>query len=180
MPPACYFAGPVTPVIMFNKIAFIRLLACISVTGIIACSHYDELQQNGTVSSAAEQSHNAGEDCMRCHHDADNEASERWWNIAGTVYRPGGAFASAAGTVQLWTGLRGTGTLLCSLPIDRSGNFYTEKIIDLKGGYFPIVIAGSDTFAMSEKVTGTDQYKSCNNCHGHNGNGINTPVITLQ
>lgn len=165
---------------MLNKIPHMLWLVFTSMLFIFACSHYDELERNGTVSTAGENSHNAGEDCMRCHHSSGNEASERWWNVAGTVYYSSGSIASAAGTVQLWTGPRATGKLVYSLPIDRSGNFYTEKISNFRDGYFPIIISGSDTTAMEEPVSGDNVYKSCNSCHGHNGNGLNTPRISIN
>jgi hypothetical protein len=147
----------------------------------IACSHYDDLQRNGRESTATASSHNPGRDCMQCHHDSKNSASwERWWNIAGTVSGPGGQPVSSRGTVEIWTGPHGTGTRLYSLPVDHTGNFYSEKISTFRDGYYPIVIADGDTLAMQGMVGGDNVYKSCNSCHGNNGNGLNTPPITLK
>jgi hypothetical protein len=158
---------------MFNKNSLVWALTIATMFSVIACSHYDEWQRNGIVSTSGSGSHNAGQDCMRCHHDSKNEASGKWWNAAGTIFSGGGAPASSAGTVQLWTGPNATGKLVYNLPIDRNGNFYTQKISNFRDGYFPIVISGNDTVFMPEKVSGSDVYKSCNNCH--NGS-ITTPI----
>jgi hypothetical protein len=163
---------------MLRKITATLFLLTIVLIG--ACSHYDELQKNGKESTLTARSHNAGEDCMTCHHDAGSEAYSRWWYVAGTAYSSDGTIAASAGEVQLWTGPRATGSLIYKLPIDENGNFYTEKIINFRGGYFPVIISANDTFAMSEMVNGDNIYKSCNNCHGHNGNDLNTPAITLK
>jgi hypothetical protein len=146
----------------------------------IACSHYDELERDGIVSTSNAHSHNAGEDCMRCHHDKKNEASGRWWNVAGTIYYSSGEIASSAGVVELWTGPQATGKLVYRLPIDNSGNIYTQKISNFRDGYYPIIIHGNDTTYMPARVYGDDVYKSCNSCHGHNGDGLNTAVITIN
>lgn len=145
------------------------------------CNHYDDIQRSGIVSSQDEESHNEGQNCMTCHHDSKNEASEKWWYVAGTLYEDNaGNNEAKEGLVQLWTGPLATGTLLCSLPLDKEGNFYTQKIIDFQGGYFPIVIYKNDTFPMPEKVTGNFLNESCNSCHGNNANGKNTPVIHVN
>lgn len=161
---------------MFNRNNLVRVFITAITFSIIACSHYDELQKSGTVSTSSSSSHNAGQDCMRCHHDSKNEASFKWWNAAGTVYSNNGAPASSAGNVQLWTGPHASGKLIYDLPIDRNGNFYTQKISNFRDGYYPIIICGNDTVAMQEKVSGSDVYKSCNNCHS----GTTTLPIALN
>lgn len=168
---------------MFSKITYVKSLPAfifLSALILIACSHYDQLERDGIVSTSNASSHNSGENCMRCHHDKKNEASEKWWNVAGTVYYNNGDIASSGGTVELWTEPGGTGKLVYRLPIDNSGNFYTQKISNFRDGYYPIIIHGNDTTHMTGKVSGDDVYKSCNSCHGLNGNGLNTPQITLN
>lgn len=159
------------------SILFLLAIAFIVVSG---CNHYDELKSSGSDSSPSEKSHEAGNDCMSCHHNNNNGASSRWWYVAGTAYQANAVKEATEGEVQLWTGQAATGTKIYSMKIDQNGNFYTQKIIDFKGGYFPVVIYKNDTFPMLEKILGTDLNKSCNNCHGNNGNGINTPKITLN
>jgi hypothetical protein len=155
-----------------NRLNLTITLLCSLSLVIISCSHYDELQSNGDVSSANGNSHNAGRNCMQCHHDSKNEASEKWWYVAGSI-----AGAQKGGVVQLWTERNARGNLLLSLPIDQSGNFYTEKIIDFKGGYYPIIIHGTDTLKMLEQVNGASLSRSCNDCHGNNGNGQQLPLL---
>jgi hypothetical protein len=129
-----------------------------------ACNHYDEIMKNGKESSVNEKSHNAGRGCMSCHHDNGNEASEKWWYVAGTVYS-GGSPAANSGFIELWTDSNRTGEMLYRVPVDRAGNFYTAKIFNFKGGFFPVYVSNSNTFkAMQSKTTDG----SCNNsgCHG--------------
>jgi hypothetical protein len=162
-------------------------LLSLSIILIESCSHYDEIQKSGRESSASEKSHNAGKDCMSCHHDNSNEASGTgtWWSFAGTVYNNNLSVAASGGTVELWTGPKATGTFLYRVKIDGNGNCYTSKIFDFKGGYYPVIIKNNptssiDTSYMTNKISGDNLYKSCNNCHGNNGDGINTPKITFN
>lgn len=129
-----------------------------------SCSHFDELKNNGEESSSDGNSHNAGENCMRCHNDGKNEASEKWWYIAGTVYEEDDKVAGAAGSIELWTEADRKGTLVYKLQVDASGNFYTEKIIDFKGGFYPVFVSndGKDVKEMSTKTT----VGACGSCHG--------------
>lgn len=138
-----------------------------------SCSHFDELQKNGEESTVSESSHNAGQNCMRCHNDNNNEASEKWWNIAGTVYDEDDQVAGASGSIELWTESDRKGTLLYKVQVDQSGNFYTEKIVDFKGGFYPVFVSndGKDVEAMPSKVnTG-----ACGSCHG-----VSTPRIEID
>jgi hypothetical protein len=136
--------------------------------------HYDEIQKNGKESTASEDSHNAGQNCMRCHHDERNEASGTgtWWYFAGTAYTSNGSVVKSGGVVELWSEAGGKGNLIYKVPIDKAGNFYTSKIIDLRGGFFPRIISnnGQDT-SMSQKATGLVD-GACNNCHGISTNKI--------
>lgn len=142
---------------------------------ISSCNHYDELQKNAKESMAGDdESHNAGQNCMSCHNKGGfNEAVQDggWWNIAGTAFN--GANYAKDGSVELWTEANRTGTLIYKLSIDDLGNFYTGKIVNFRGGAFPVLIDknGNIKKAMqSSTVNG-----SCNSCHG-----INTPVISFN
>ena len=127
---------------------------------IVACSHYDSLEKSGEESKADGKSHNAGKDCMSCHNSSSNEASENWRNVAGTIYKSNSPLSNSS--VQLWSEPGGKGFKIASLVSDKSGNFYTEKIIDFKGGCYPIAINGTDTLFMDEsKYNGG----GCNSCH---------------
>ena len=161
----------------FNLIIFILIISFIS------CNHYDSIQTGGRESTENGRSHHSGEDCMNCHHDPSNGASSSgyWWYIAGTAYNNDGSIAKS-GTVEFWSALDSTTTLVHSLPVDRNGNFYTSKIIDFKGGIYPKVISTSGSLLsdtiMVQAVTFSNA--SCNSCHGHNYDGRNQPHVTFK
>jgi len=150
-------------------ISFI-VVATVAIQG---CSHYDDIMKNGKESAADGSSHNAGRNCMECHHDASNEASEenRWWYFAGTVFDQGTPAASA-GHIELWTRPGRSGKLLYKVPVDRSGNFYTAKIFSFEGGFYPVFV--SNTGALKEMTTKTAE-GACNSCHG-----VSEPRITIN
>lgn len=128
-----------------------------------SCSHYDDIMQNAEESTVDGDSHNAGRNCMSCHHDSKSEAHEKWWYVAGSAYDKLSNHASSAGVVELWTKPNRTGEKLYALKIDASGNFYTQKIIDFKGGFYPVVVANNGTVkAMTTQTT----QGACNSCHG--------------
>lgn len=135
----------------------------------ISCSHFDQLEKNGKESSPDAESHNAGQNCMRCHNDGKNEASEYWWNVAGTVFHddePDGK----AGQIELWTEAGRKGTLLYTLQVDHSGNFYSQKIIDFKGGFYPVFVG--DEGKKVKSMTSKTNTGACGSCHG-----VSTPHI---
>ncbi len=78
-------------------------IAFILATTLVACSHYDEIQSNPKESGGKEdESHNMGQNCMKCHNDNNNEASsEGWWNVAGTAYDSNKDLAKSRGYVEL-------------------------------------------------------------------------------
>lgn len=142
-----------------------KLIVCLSAVFslfIIACSHYDQLQKNGKESKASGKSHNAGQDCMKCHNDNSNEASsEAWWYVAGTVYTASGSINTNA-RIEIWSEPEAKGYKITSLPADKNGNFYTEKILKFNNGSYPIAISGNDTTYMISAFNG----QGCNSCHG--------------
>lgn len=159
----------------YRKLGIVALL----IGGFIAgsCNHYDELK-SGDESGGKEESHNGGEDCMRCHHDNSNEASEKWWYVAGTVYDANGDPTKNA-EIQLWTDTNGTGQLIYRLTPDKEGNFYTQRIIDFKGGCYPYIKYGSKAIWMPIKLGLNDLTKSCNNCHGNGGGALPASKLLL-
>ena len=100
--------------------------------GLVACSHYNEIQKDPKESMAGDdESHNPGQNCMSCHNDNKNEASfEGWWNIGGTAYKNNKTVKT--GSVELWTGPDRTGSLLYKLAIDENGNFNKSTITNNK------------------------------------------------
>ena len=75
---------------------------------------------NGTAS------HNNGQNCMNCHKDGGS-GEGGCFLIAGSVYDSTETVANPNGTVKLFSGLNGTGTLKATLHVDGKGNFLPES-----------------------------------------------------
>lgn len=167
---------------MTSSTKFIFFLIAIIVL-FISCSHYDSIQTSGRESVAGEKSHNAGKDCMSCHHDNSSSASSSgtWWYFAGTAYNADGSIATS-GRVELWSDSLAQKTLIYSVPIDRGGNFYTSKIFNFGNSVYPKLVsdinAAFDTIMKPQLVTFSSS--SCNSCHSHNTDGRNQPHITFR
>ena len=97
-------------------------------------------------------SHNAGQDCLRCHRD---------FGVAGTVYRTDGSAYSGA-TVRLTTAASGGGTVVLALTSDAAGNFYTSQSVGFGTGlYTDVAGTGGARRSMVAAVTSG----ACNSCH---------------
>jgi hypothetical protein len=98
-------------------------------------------------------SHNAGQDCLRCHRGQ--------FGVAGTVYRADGT-AYLGATVRLTTAADGGGTSVLSVTADASGNFYTAQSVGFGSGlYADVTGTGGSRRAMQAAVTSG----ACNSCH---------------
>lgn len=152
---------------MFKLTLLLFIMAMI----IVSCSHYDELNKNGKESiTGSTESHNSGKNCMTCHNQSGNEAVSEggWWNIAGTAYN-NGAIANN-GFIELWTQPNQKGKRIYQLPIDAKGNFYTAKIVNFEGGFYPVLLDKDKNpiDSMNTKInTG-----NCSSCHGVSTNLI--------
>lgn len=156
---------------MYKSLIAILVLAFI----VGSCSHYDDIQKNAKESMAGDdESHNSGQNCMSCHNQGGNSEAVReggWWNIAGTAYQSGRV--ARDGSVELWTGPNRTGSLIYKLAIDELGNFYTGKIVNFKGGAFPILVDKNGN--ISKAMQSSTVNGSCNSCHG-----VSTSVISFN
>jgi len=133
-----------------------------------ACKH-GKCEDGGT-SSASRESHNAGANCMNCHH-ADGEG-EVCWTIGGTVYDHAGSQPMSGVRVRLFTQPLGKGTVAFSEVSDRTGNVYTSRDVALSNGLYPAVIsANGDTAFMSERILDG----ACNRCHGSTTGVVELP-----
>jgi hypothetical protein len=102
--------------------------------------------------SSPSASHNAGQDCLRCHRD---------FGVAGTVYRADGSAYSGA-TVRLTTAASGGGSVILSVTTDASGNFHTSQSVGFGSGLFADVAGtGGARRSMEAAVTSG----ACNSCH---------------
>ncbi len=125
---------------------------------------------DGGTSSAGRDSHNAGANCMSCHHmDGEGEVC---WNIGGTIHDHAGTQPMTGMQVRFFTQPLGKGTLQFSLESDRTGNIYTSQDVAFGNGLFPAVInANGDTAFMSERIVDG----ACNRCHGQSTEVIKLP-----
>jgi hypothetical protein len=100
----------------------------------------------------ARSSHNAGQDCLRCHRD---------FGVAGTAYRADGS-AYAGATVRLTTAAGGGGSVVLTMTSDSSGNFYTTQSVGFGSGlYADVAGSGGARRSMETPVTSG----ACNSCH---------------
>lgn len=118
-------------------------------------------------SNNANESHNAGKNCMQCH--VSGGEGSGWFQVAGTVYNSAYSAVQPNGVVKLYTGPDGTGTLKATIEVDAKGNFFTTEAIDFTGGLYPKVTGSSGTsMAMGSSIT----MGQCNSCHGVSTNKI--------
>jgi hypothetical protein len=105
-------------------------------------------------------SHNVGLNCMECH--SKDGSGEYQFNLAGTVYQQDTLLIFANTTIELYTGLHGSGKLKYTLEGDAYGNFYTTKNIRYGDGLFPAIKGINGTKYMTDRIT----TGACNSCHG--------------
>ncbi|MBL7767210.1 MAG: hypothetical protein JNJ58_14015 [Chitinophagaceae bacterium] len=128
---------------------------------------FNSCEQDGTCGDSnisqqgGDDSHNMGQNCMSCH--TAGGKGEGCFKVAGTVYNSAGSTTVTSGTIKLYTGPNGTGTLLTNIEIDSKGNFYTTNDVNFTAGVYPGVVSssGATNFMGSSISVGT-----CNNCHG--------------
>ena len=106
------------------------------------------------------ESHNMGQNCMECHKSGGK--GEGIFQAAGTVYNAEFTSTLANGTVYLYTGQGGTGTLKHTIQVDGLGNFYTTESIDFGSGLYPTIKGATSSRHMSSPITSGQ----CNSCHG--------------
>lgn len=99
--------------------------------------------------------------CMGCH--SPNGGGSGCFSVGGTAFDSIPADSDISGAVvKLYTQPNGTGDLLITLQVDRSGNFYTTMPVSFGSGLYPAIISKTGTRYMpTATITG-----SCNSCHG--------------
>lgn len=101
--------------------------------------------------SSLQTSHNAGQDCLRCHRD---------FAAAGTVYHADGSIDAGA-TVRLTTAAGGGGSVVVSATSDASGNFHTSQSVGFGSALYADVAGTGAARSMDAAVTSG----ACNSCH---------------
>jgi hypothetical protein len=112
--------------------------------------------------NGGQSSHNEGENCVQCHQS--HGPGRGLFTVAGTVYEGEGEVSPDA-TVELWTGLGGTGELRLRIEADARGNFFTTESINFFGDdpLYPFVTA-KDGDRVNFMPFPTDS-GACNICH---------------
>jgi hypothetical protein len=134
-----------------------RAAALALVTATAACGGGAASAPTGPATSGgggggSRSSHNAGQDCFRCHRD---------FGVAGTVYRADGS-AYPGATVRLTTAASGGGSVVLTLASDSSGNFFTPQSVGFGSGlYADVAGTGGARRSMAAAVTSG----ACNSCH---------------
>jgi len=149
--------------------AFLGVMLLALAMVIPSCKH-GKCEGGGSSAEGDDESHNAGADCMSCHHP-DGEG-EGCWTIGGTVYNSTGTQPSMAAQFRLFTKPLGQGSMVLQLHSDALGNIYTSEDVPFGNGLFPAIInADGDTAFMS----GAIRDGACNRCHGQSTEVIKLP-----
>ena len=126
---------------------------------ICACEKEGENETKISANGHSE-SHNMGQNCMSCHRQGGE--GEGWFIAAGTVYDESKTGTLPNGTIVLYSGPDGSGTIAYTLEVDANGNFYTTENIDFGSGLYPAAVGAQTTKYMVSAVTSGQ----CNSCHG--------------
>lgn len=118
--------------------------------------------QSPVVSSATATSHYSGKNCMSCHNGTDAFA----FSIAGTLYDSTKTNVYVGGTIEIYTGVNGQGTLIVSLVSDKNGNFYTTEQVNLSSGVYP---SAKNMHGMMMHMPQPTTSGACNSCHSQGG-----------
>lgn len=113
------------------------------------------------ISQAGRHSHNAGLNCMNCHHSGGE--GEGWFVVAGTAYDSTITHTYPNTVLKLYTAPHGGGTLKATLYGDASGSFYTTENVDFSSGLYPAV---TGTSGQTQYMTESISTGACNSCHG--------------
>jgi len=113
------------------------------------------------------ESHNMGQNCMNCHKPGGKGKGA--FQAAGNVYDSLQTTIRTNGTVKLYTGSNGSGSVKATIQVDGNGNFFTTETIDFTGGLYPCITGSNgDVHYMPYSIS----MGQCNSCHGVNTNKI--------
>lgn len=148
----------------------VTAVLAITILAALGCEKEDKEHGCGDTNIShhgAHESHNHGQNCMSCHRDGGG--GEGCFTVAGSVYDSLGTGTAPNGTVRLFTGANGTGSLRATIEVDAKGNFHTTDGVDFSGGLYPVLVgSGGDAHHMSDAITSG----ACNSCHGQSTDRI--------
>lgn len=147
---------------MKRKILF---FACIATAGTLVIQSCKENGCGGgedKVSSFdSHESRRMKGNCMSCH--GPNGSAGGCFSVAGTVYDSLTDSVANNALVMLYTQPNGGGSLVATLEVDRSGNFYTTSPINMANGLYPAVAYTNGKSLYMPLAIYSGQ---CNSCHG--------------
>ncbi len=153
----------INSLLLNRKLLYLGLLVGASIIVIQSCKHTVGDCKGGeskTSSAGDNESHNMGENCLKCHNGKDEAPC---FTLGGTVYDSAIVAPKTGGILKLYTGPNGTGDLVKTIEVDGRGNFYTSKTINFIGGLYPSITSKSgNTKYMGSPI----QIGTCNSCHG--------------
>jgi hypothetical protein len=145
---------------MKKKFVFLVPAIIIGLLSLSSCKKDKAGSGSKTSAYGGTESHNVGENCMRCHNSGGS--NDYWWNVAGTVYKPDSTSLNPGSTVYLYSAANGGGNVVLTLPVDAKGNFYTTSSVSFGTGLFPAVKSSSGQIKyMGASIT----QGACNSCH---------------
>ena len=117
------------------------------------------------ISTANRSSHNRGEDCTKCHSSGND--GNGCFSICGSAFKSDKTTPIQNAVMVLFSKDENGNITDASksIPIDKSGNFYTTETISFAGKY-PAIISNGDTSIMGGALTSS---ASCNTCHSTKG-----------
>ena len=142
------------------SILFSGFIVCSLFFSATGCKKNGKCNQENISSAGSDESHNFGVNCMTCH--TSGGEGKGCFSVAGSVSNVGLTSPLIAGTIKLYTGANGGGTLKHTIQIDAKGNFHTTESVDYSGLYAAITGPNGTTNYMSSSLSNG----SCNSCHG--------------
>ncbi len=149
-------------------------LLILSATAYYSCSHVPGKGLNNlnvrSSKNGERESHNFGENCLRCHDGNDDEAPK--WTVGGSVKDSKTGNKATNCKVLLYTGPGETGVVAATIEVDDKGNFYTNQKLDYSKGLYPVVVGASGNKSFMSVSIGMG---ACNSCHNQS-----EPFITVD
>jgi len=123
---------------------------------IVVITSCQKNNNNVGTSSTSGKSHYSGQNCMKCHNGTNG------MTIAGTVYDSVTKATLSGVTIKIYTKNTLTGSPICTLQSDASGNFYMSSNLDFSTGVYPATQGKTKTYQHVSVV----KSGQCNSCHG--------------
>lgn len=119
---------------------------------VCSCENENEDEVGGT-SGASGTSHNTGKNCMSCHK----------FTAAGSVYAKALTTTFPGAIVKLTTQANGSGTVLGTFTVNKSGSFYTSNSINFAS---PVYVSVTGSAGSVKHMNSAISSGACNSCHG--------------